>query len=378
MIMRRIVLAAVWLIVAPGGAWAIDYPCASDPGFCYRDFGNDGCFDGGTDDGPINSEIEDSEEFPVSPDPGSIVCPPSVGELTASDSSIRLETLPGSSILFYEARISVSASFDTISGADLLLGGSKIDGSASQSHSAEADVHLEGRVQLSTFGTPTFSLGASNGSIVLGEKARIKTRGDTVLSAPTGGITLSKGVVLQSEGVVQIDAGGIIEMTRPTVIAGILSLNASDVSIFEKGTLNTPFVVIDADPGDVEIERVTIKAGLQGFLAPLVISGTNVTIGIPQNGRTRTSKIKYNGDQEVFIEASDTIDIDELVFQSRTDVNIDTTGLTADLTNSKLVGIKNHPTFELTAPAGSTCDITGTFVKKADLVADCETVIVDP
>src|SRR6185369_16768742 len=79
------------------------YPCPSDPGFCYRDFGDDGCFDVGVDDGPINDEIEAQSTFPGSPDPGSIVCPPSVLELVATGGAMRLATATGSSILFYDA-----------------------------------------------------------------------------------------------------------------------------------------------------------------------------------------------------------------------------------------------------------------------------------
>ena len=64
---------------------AAEYTCPSDPGFCYFDVGNDGCFDGGTDAGPINADLEAGAFPPVGPpDPGSIVCPPSVKKLAVT------------------------------------------------------------------------------------------------------------------------------------------------------------------------------------------------------------------------------------------------------------------------------------------------------
>lgn len=143
MIHRRIVatLAAV-LLHTP--ATAAEYPCPSDPGFCYRDVANDGCFDSGVDEGPINDEIEGYEEFPVVPEPGSIVCPPSVLELTPSDTSIRLETLPGSSIMLYGARIITSGAFALVSGGEALVGGRVlVGGSISSVVIAEENIYVE-------------------------------------------------------------------------------------------------------------------------------------------------------------------------------------------------------------------------------------------
>ncbi len=72
----KLIRAVLALLLMAPPALALEYPCPSDPGFCYRDVGNDGCFDGGVDDGPIKAEIEGQFSFPPFPDPGSIVCPP--------------------------------------------------------------------------------------------------------------------------------------------------------------------------------------------------------------------------------------------------------------------------------------------------------------
>ncbi len=79
----KFIRAVLALLLMPTLALAAEYPCPSDPGFCYRDIGNDGCFDSGTDVGPITAAIEASST-PSAPIPGSIVCPPSVSSLAPS------------------------------------------------------------------------------------------------------------------------------------------------------------------------------------------------------------------------------------------------------------------------------------------------------
>lgn len=37
----------LFLMATP--ALALEYACPTDPGFCYRDLANDGCFDSGAD-----------------------------------------------------------------------------------------------------------------------------------------------------------------------------------------------------------------------------------------------------------------------------------------------------------------------------------------
>jgi len=99
--MKLVTSALVLMIAAPAAA---QYPCPSDPGFCYFDVGNDHCFDPQTDSGPIDEALNsDFPAFGESPDPGSMVCPPSVRNLSTLARSWR--TAPGGDVLLYAARL---------------------------------------------------------------------------------------------------------------------------------------------------------------------------------------------------------------------------------------------------------------------------------
>lgn len=375
--MSYLIFLALLLVTAPSAVLAAEYPCPSDPGFCYRDVGDDGCFDSEVDEGPINDEIEASEGFPAIPAAGSIVCPPSVAELTASNTNIRLETVPGSSVLFYGTRVLVSNAFNVISGDEALIGGRVFTGSTNSSVEAENNVYVEDRIQIDTgAGISDLLLRSLSGDVVVGPKATIKAS-DVTFEALAGNVTLLERVAIQTKNsaVVTMEAGGTVEMSKPKIKANIMELDAADISILEKATFKTNFTIFDANPGDVVVERMSINAGDKGFLAPLVIFGTNVTIGVSAGGKTPRSVINYRGDQDVFIEAVDTIDIDSLVLKCRTGVSIDTLGATVHVQNSKLIGVKNSPTFQVSAGPGSTCDLTGTTVKGATLVTSCDTVV---
>lgn len=100
----KLSLAAVCLLVA-APAIALDYPCPSDPGFCYFDRANDGCFDVGTDDAPSEAEFLQLPYYPFPSEPGSVICPPSVTELKLFRAFWRLE--PGGEVLLYGAHLRV-------------------------------------------------------------------------------------------------------------------------------------------------------------------------------------------------------------------------------------------------------------------------------
>ena len=62
------------------------YGCGSDPGFCYRDVGGDGCYDAGTDEASIDGALTDAGGYEATT--GSIVCPPSVKKLVGAGESM--------------------------------------------------------------------------------------------------------------------------------------------------------------------------------------------------------------------------------------------------------------------------------------------------
>src|SRR6185436_14403237 len=104
--MKSLVPVLISFLCLASPAFALDYNCPTDPGFCYLDVGNDGCFDSGTDVGPIDDQLEtgDFPSPPGPPDPGSIVCPPRVKTLTTTN-GIDWHTAAGGSILLHAARI---------------------------------------------------------------------------------------------------------------------------------------------------------------------------------------------------------------------------------------------------------------------------------
>lgn len=73
--------------------------------------------------------------------------------------------------------------------------------------------------------------------------------------------------------------------------------------------------------------------------------------------------------------ATGAIQMDNLRITGTRDVTIATTGTTVDILESSLRGGKGTPTITISAGPGSTCDLTGTMVKKATLVTSCDTVV---
>ena len=385
--------AVVWLVcgatlMVGSVVRAAEYPCPSDPGFCYRDLGDDGCFESGTDIGPINAEIEMSTSFPVVPEPGSIVCPPSVKKIqSVAGEDIYLETAPGSSILIYAARV-LAQDFLTISGDRLLLGG-RVDCAGTLSrHLAAGDVDIEkgGKATPSVSPNPTFEVTSTTGDIRVGPKSKFSAGKLVSLEAPLGNVVLEEGVRISAKGGssrtdLTVSAGGDVEMTRASLnVIGDTSswivIQGSNIRLSKRTTVKSrartsPLVFrILAPGGDVNIERLGMS------ISPwLTVEGANVTIGIEQNGRVGKSRITTKSLRPVDVVATGAIAINRLALNASADVRIETTGTTIDILDSKLSGKGATPTIEVTAGPGSTCDLTGTTVKNATLVTNCDTVV---
>lgn len=384
----RSLFPLVLLAMAPTVALAAEYPCASDPGFCYRDIGDDGCFDSGVDEGLINDEIETSTGFPAVPAAGSIVCPPSVKKIqSVAGEDIYLETAPGSSILIYAARV-VAQDFLTISGDRLLLGG-RVDCAGTLSrHLAAGDIDIEkgGKATPSVSPNPTFEVKSATGDIRVGPKSKFSAGKLVSLEAPLGNITLEEGVRISAKGGssrtdLTVSAGGDVEMTRASLNAvgdtsSWIVIQGSNIRLSKRTTVKSrartsPLVFrILAPGGDVDIERLAMS------ISPwLTIEGANVTIGIEQNGKIGRSRITTKSLRPVDIVATGAIAISRLALNASADVTIETTGTSIDILDSKLSGTAATPTIEVTAGPGSTCDLTGTTVKSATLVTSCDTVV---
>ena len=382
----RSLLLVVLAVVAPTISLGAEYPCPSDPGFCYRDLGNDGCFDVGTDVGPINDEIE-SSSVPVPPTPGSIVCPPSVSTLSPSEIErhIYLATLPGSDILFYRAKVVGVRAFHLDSGRDLLLGGLVNGESFSASDTvleAVDDITIEKGILLTNKANLEVDVTSSSGSVTIGPKAKFKSA--TLIVSAFGDVTLGEGVAVKVifNADIEFMAGGDLELTRPKLTSNgstaTIALIGSNVTIHDKAKLVTKPVAlgrleIDATSGDVEIDRL-----IASVATDVEISGQNVAIGLPDtNGVVRQSRLAHKSPFSMTdITATGVVSLSRLQLLGSADATIDTTGATLGFTDSTIKGVKGGaPTVTISTGAASTCDLTGTTLKNATLVTNCDNVV---
>ena len=378
-------------LLLPEQLLAATYPCPSDPGFCYRDVADDGCFDAGTDEGPINTEIEMSSSFPPVPPPGSIICPPSVKDLTASGSPphIRLATPAGSSILFYAARVNTAGVFETMSGDRVLLGG-KLLGGAFANIDSQGNIDLEADIKLPTNSSNLLAVDTASGDLTVAPKTKFRS-GSSDFHAPLGNVTFgAKSGVFAGRGSdvdISIVAGGNVDMTNTKIRtrtrsaggSSVVEIIGANVTVHEKLNVksNAEFdprrIDITATAGDVTIDQLLVNTD-----TTVTIAGTNVTIGLPQSGKIRQSRIVQKLDipsVQGAIVATGAISVANLLLKSTDDFSFQTTGATIDVLSSKLQGRKATPTIDVTAGPGSTCDLTGSSIKNAALVTSCDTVI---
>jgi hypothetical protein len=230
----------------------------------------------------------------------------------------------------------------------------------------------------------SFTLQSTMADVILAAKVRVLLRTASILAA--GDITFGEKVSLATgfgtDGDIDIVADGIVEMTRPkiktnadgsaiVVIQGSNVLMHEGLSLRAKATASPQNVYITATSGDVTIDRLLLNTRF-----PTTISGTNVTIGVMQDGTVPRSRMSmYFFPIEIL--ATDEIHIDNLRLRSPQNVRIETDGTTLNVLNSDFVGTTTlMPVFTVRANgAGSTCDLTGTEITKATLVTDCDTVI---
>ena len=360
---------------------AAEYPCPSDPGFCYRDLGDDQCFDVGTDTGPIDAEISSAATLPPGPPvPGSIVCPPSVKRLVATGArqDLRLETSPGSSILFFGATIE-SRILELSSGDRLLLGG-RVRAKGDVDLVAAGDISIEAGIPARlAYGAIEVFVESVAGDISIGPKARFRASSATFLSS-SGKIHSSQSVFnLRFAGRLRIAAAQEVLLTHPRVVArslvgGSVVVAGQAVTINGKtkisATTTRGFAIlrIVAHSGDVDVEQ--LDAAVEGTVD---VSGTNVFIG-GSDGARPSRIFQRNSPAGTGILASETIALDGLDAVVTQDVNLVSGGDSIAVTNSTFKGRNTVPTVFLGAGPGSTCDLTGTRLRSATLVANCDSV----
>lgn len=182
----RLLVAVVAVLSLAGFAAAAEYPCPSDPGFCYLDVDSDGCFDEGTDDGPLDDRLS-SGSFPPDgqrpDDSASIVCPPSVRELRiAPTERVTWLTGFGGHILLFGTTIRVPRGgvFVFYSHGDAYVGGPILGpetGLALVSIRSDGDLELADQVRIRTGRSPDshLSIESSFANIRFGRRVAIES-----------------------------------------------------------------------------------------------------------------------------------------------------------------------------------------------------------
>ena len=348
---------------------AIEYACPSDPGFCYFDAGNDGCYDPPTDTGPINELLESGPYPPVGPPvPGSIICPPGAGKIEQEFGVVaNWETAPGGSIEFYLSRLDLRSG--TVSSGERLVLATKI---RNRQHGfawiADQDIVIDGVYDGARVGDAVME--SVNGDVVLEAGSKIRGTSRTEIRTQNGGEIRAEGARFQSTlGTDLLSSGDLVLDSSAISPTQRILLRGSTVSISGKTKLKSDReTTIEALAGDVSIERLNARA------VAFAATGTNVTVGLPDSsGKLRPSKITAPNQLDIIATAA--ITLRRLRTKVEDEVVLESSGTQIDALDCQFRGTGGGSTVELIAGAGSVCDLTGTRVLGATLITTCDTVV---
>lgn len=358
----RIFLAgATALVVTAGPVLAADYPCPTDPGFCYFDIGNDGCWDAGTDGGAINGALEAGDfNFPF-PAPGSIVCPPSVEELEVQTlDNARWAAGTGGHILLYGAEISgdpldVRLLADDGSG-DVLLGNDVRVRLIVQAN--DVSIEQDVRDTLTVF---------AEGDVTVADGSFFKARSSISFFAESGEIRLGSGVKISSSTIQLIGGDIFLSGLRAVAKLGYL-IRGNDLTATGYTQLKTKAggqITMDVS-GDVAFERALLKTN------DISLEAASFVVTSPDGKPSRILTGK-NGDLEVTTVGSVDLELVDLrVGDPGTSQKAEIEGANIALRNGK---IRGRPGTPLTLTSAGTCDLTNSKVVKVDLTTACGSVV---
>ena len=352
--MRCLVLVLGVLLASP--VYGLEYPCPSDPGFCYLDVANDGCFDAGTDVGPIDGSLEAGTFNSPDPMPGSIVCPPSVDDLRISlDELTKWETAPGGDVLLYRTHLSMAApGFRLViaAGGDVLVGG-RVDVELSASgQNVIVDADVRERSRFTADGDVEVSPGVSLNS----------GKGGSFVFDVLGEVRFGTGVRIRT-GVFQVLAGDVIADSL-NVVSGVRMTGRHFIStgytkMKSKGELTF------ALNGDLSFERVLLKN-----VAPTV-DVASFSIGDP-NGKI--SKVITGKNGYLIMESTGDVTLD-LVDLRLGELGDQASEITAANITHRSGRLRGRPGTAVTFSSPGTCDLTGTKVVKVALSTACGGVV---
>lgn len=293
---RRSIGPLLVLVAVP--AFGATYPCPNDPGFCYFDVANDGCFDGGVDTGPIDADLEAGAYNVGAPAPGSIVCPPSVKRLNLVAEG-QWETSPRGHILIYAAKVSQKTDerLTIDSGGDLLVQGRVSAKNVTELLAAGA---IELGRGVGVGGTSGFiSVHADNGDLTLADRANIKGYSVSLRTITSGDILLGERVKIRNKtnggGSVNVGAAGNLEATDLQVVGTSAGLGAGgDLLLSGISRFSVP-PVDDGGPLSLDAGGVVRVESMRANVSSFFSRADDVRIGLPNDsGVVGISKIKVS------------------------------------------------------------------------------------
>lgn len=371
----KFTLSILAFLLAAAPASAFEYPCPSDPGFCYFDVGNDGCFDAGTDTGPIDTDLEAGTFPPVGPPlPGSIICPPDAGNLNLAVPTT-WETAPGGGVRLYGPRlVGVGGPVSIVSGAGILIGGRVSNVNAITLHATD-DIEIEQSLLL-TKSNSGVDVESTSAGIVIGPKVKIKAGGSTFTAA--GNIEIGSRAKLQIFAFNHLEwdfitPGALASEDLDIKGGSELRLQVGSLEVGGKFKLNPSRFYLTAT-GAVRIGRMLQKDG------EVHVTASSIEIGIPDaKGKVRSSKLKTTEDVQMSATGDIRMDGVKIIaptsFSGPDAIDLDAGGDLSFVDGT----IRSRPSqprdVMLTAGGGFSCDLTGTKLQATVLTLNCDTVV---
>lgn len=363
-------------------AAAEEYPCATDPGFCYLDVGGDNCWDDGTDTGPIDALLAGTYAPGT---PGSIVCPPGAQPIIASQ-NIDWDTEPGGHILLYGTKVDAKDESDVrlTAGGRIFVNG-QLKASDYLRLLAKDDVTLDGKFSAPNRSVlPYLTIESLDANILLTSRTKL-TAARLYVDADNGNVTFEDRVKIRglpgeegNRGEVDITTGGHFSSLNLSVVADDARFTTTGNALYAGRTI---IGVRNADgarlsvgsTGDLTFEYILAKA-------PRVSIGGSASTTLGATGALpilRRSKLKstdkFSANIDLWSNGPLMVDFVKARAPKHAELDLYSAGSSISFVNSsiKAGGFRVRPQ---TSP--TTCDLTGSNWKtdSADF-SDCDTLI---
>lgn len=417
--MIRAVFVLVAIVAFASVASASDYACPADPGACFVDVENDGCFDADSDTLGVEVQMVAADFDTIDFGPGAgLVCPPSVKRLDIAGIDVNWRSRGDAS--FFGTKIHVPKNVDRFAGWDLRFsaaGAARLvdvkitgDAGAAGGFSAGGELYLSGEVHF-----PLCVECTTRGQffLITGDGAPLRVGPNTTIEAgaiviqtnegdpaegPAGRMVLDRGVKLRQtdpDEFVYLHAYGLRPF--PPVL-----ISASDLSINAKGKIwvsahggvvlsgrtrlqaaglpdDSPgfdfSILFNVTGGPLEISSVTAHAVhsiiINGDPVAALRGGT-VAIGPENDVRARRSRLRaVAADALISVNSELSIDFERVTLEASR-ILLKQKGTHLEFRNGRIQGRGPNANVRIRAPEGASCDLARTTVDKASLSTSCE------